>query len=59
MNNTKQIDHPKTQERIADNIEALKAFKAGDTSLIEQYSGWGGLRDALYNREVFCQLKLG
>ena len=48
---------PETQARIADNIKALKAFKGGDASLIEQYSGWGGLRDALYNRDVFCQLK--
>ena len=27
------------------------------SSLIEQYSGWGGLRSAIYDRHIFCQLK--
>ena len=57
MNNTKNLNCPETQQRIADNIDALKAFKAGDASLIEKYSGWGGLRDAIFNRDIFCQLK--
>ena len=57
MNNTKNVNCPETQARIADNIEALKAYKGGDASLIEKYSGWGGLRSAIYDRDIFCQLK--
>ena len=57
MNNTKLIHHPETQARIEANLQALETFNQGDNALIETYSGWGGLRDALYNRDTFCRLK--
>ena len=57
MNQSKNINHPETQARITDNIAALKAFKNGDETLLDKYTGWGGLRGAIFTRDIFCQLK--
>jgi SAM-dependent methyltransferase len=57
MNNTKNINHPETQARVANNVQALLALKTGERAALENYSGWGGLRDALYDRDTFCKLK--
>lgn len=57
MNNTKDINNPETQKRIKQNVEALRDFIRGDKTAIKRYTGWGGLRNALYNRAIFCQLK--
>ena len=57
MNNSKSIEHPDTQDRIKQNIEALRDFIRGDNEAIKRYTGWGGLRKAIYNRNIFCQLK--
>ncbi len=43
--------------RVAQNLNALSAFLKGDLTSINQYTGWGGLRDAIYDKKVFCHLK--
>ena len=45
--------------RYYENIKILQQLKSGaaNSSLLAQYSGWGGLRKAIYTPEVYKQLK--
>ncbi len=46
-------------ERYLKNIEILKHLKNGTASadMLSKYSGWGGLREAIYTPEIYKQLK--
>jgi type I restriction-modification system DNA methylase subunit len=45
--------------RYSDNIEILKGLKNGNVSeeVLKNYSGWGGLREAVYTPEIYKQMK--
>ena len=45
--------------RYQQNINILSQLKSGkiEKSLLKTYSGWGGLRKAIYQPEVYGQLK--
>ena len=51
--------------RVEKNLKVLKLLKDNDaninvaekTSILNEYTGWGGLRDAIYTPSVYRQLK--
>ena len=45
--------------RYSENIKILKHLKDGTATakMLERYSGWGGLRGAIYTPEIYKQLK--
>ena len=47
--------------RVEVNLKVLEALRADDESLsielINQYSGWGGLRDAIFTPSIYRELK--
>ena len=51
------------EERIKKNIEVLAALANNSNKsevsqeLLNQYSGWGGLKEAIYNPSVYTELK--
>ena len=47
------------RERVQANLSALMALKEStpDRAALEGYSGWGGLREAVYDRGTYRQLK--
>lgn len=52
-------------DRIEKNLKALKLLSNNDPNISEEqkrevlntYSGWGGLRDAIFTPSVYRQLK--
>src|SRR5690349_20236409 len=46
-------------QRYEQNIEVLKQLKYGtvSTDLLKSYTGWGGLREAVYTPKIYFQLK--
>lgn len=46
-------------ERVESNLMALAELKKTypDRNVLGRYSGWGGLRDAVYHRDTYKQLK--
>ena len=46
-------------ERYHQNLAILSSFKnnEADPELLKQYTGWGGLRKAIYTPEVYKELK--
>ena len=54
-----------TSQRVEKNLKVLKLLKENDInmsleekrSILDEYTGWGGLRDAIYNPSVYKQLK--
>ena len=59
-NNAKQIleeiDKPFNEERVKNNIDALRQFKKNNLTLIKQYSGFGGLRKAFKDESIVKNL---
>jgi predicted RNA methylase len=49
----------KNTQREQCNLEALSALKQGNASpeLLKNYTGWGGLKNAIYDRNVYAKLK--
>lgn len=46
------------ESRDQKNIEILRKLKQGIVSSeLKEYSGWGGLRDAIYNPQIYRKLK--
>lgn len=44
-------------QRVKNNLAAIRDFKGGDVSAARRYTGWGGLREAIYTKSVFVTLK--
>lgn len=47
------------RKRVALNLSALTELSktSPERSILESYTGWGGLREAIYHRETYRQLK--
>lgn len=46
------------KQRDEINIEVLKELKQGKiSSKLKEYSGWGGLRESVFNPQIYRQLK--
>jgi predicted RNA methylase len=45
--------------RYSDNLEILRGLKNGNVNadVLRNYSGWGGLREAVYTPEIYRQMK--
>ncbi|NNM59976.1 MAG: N-6 DNA methylase [Legionellales bacterium] len=54
-----EINETFNTERVRLNLDALSELKkpTPDRLVLENYSGWGGLRDAVYHRDTYRQLK--
>ena len=50
----------KKHYRVEQNIEVLKSLTKKENitpETLKNYSGWGGLRDAVYNPDIYKELK--
>jgi hypothetical protein len=50
----------KKHYRVEQNIEVLKTLAKKENvtpETLKNYSGWGGLRDAVYNPDIYKELK--
>ena len=44
-------------QRVKNNLAAIRDFRKGDIAAAKRYTGWGGLREAIYTKSVFVTLK--